>query len=119
MIRAANDISPGDYQIPYLLRFNLNDEQEERMGTIGIKVTADTILSFSLDAENAIEGNEGKLTLKIVNKGFADARFVTVELLPVSYTLLSEREIYIGTVDSDDFETATFDVIFNKIIPQE
>ena len=28
--------------------------------------------------------------------------------------MLSESQVYIGSVDSDDFETATFDVIFNK-----
>jgi len=116
-IRAANDIAPGDYQIPYTINFKLNDLPETRTGTIGIKVTGKTDLSFSLDTENPIVGTEGKLNLKIINTGFADAKFVKIKLLPSSYTLLSEKEIYIGTVSSDDFETATFNVIFNKLNP--
>ena len=62
----------------------------------------------------AVVGSEGKVILKIVNKGFADAKFVSVRIFPEGYTLLSDNNVYIGTVDSDDFESASFDVIFNK-----
>lgn len=115
-IKASNDISPGDYQIPYVLRYRESGEdvQREREGTIGIEVRADTDLSFSVDSEMPVIGQEGKLSLKLVNRGFSDAKFVLVKVIPEGYTLLSENEVYIGEVDSDDFETASFDVIFNK-----
>ena len=63
-------------------------------------------------------GRQSKINLKIVNKGLADARFVSVNLNPSGFTLLSEKEVYIGTVDSDDFETATFEVIFTSEKPK-
>jgi len=115
-IKAANDITPGDYQIPYILRFREQGETQttERFGSIGVTVTAITELSFSVSGETPVVGREGKITLKIINKGFSDAKFVLVKVFPEGYTLLSESQVYIGSVDSDDFETATFDVIFNK-----
>lgn len=111
-IKASNDIVPGDYKIPYTLTFKINNEQKQNTGTIGVTVKANPELSFSVTTENPIINTQGKIILKIVNKGFADAKFVTVKILPEGFTLLSEKEIYIGTIDSDDFETATLDVIF-------
>lgn len=112
-VKADNSISPGDYQIPYVLKYDDGDEKE-RTGTIGIKVIGNADISFSVSEEKPIVGEEGKVIFKIVNRGFADAKFVSVRIVPDGFTLLSESEVYIGTVDSDDFETASFDVIFNK-----
>ena len=116
-IKASNDIKPGDYKIPYTLTFKINNEQKQSIGTIGVTVKANPELSFSVTTENPIINTQGKITLKIVNKGFADAKFVTVNIIPEGFTLLSEKEIYIGTIDSDDFETATLDVIFKTKNP--
>ena len=71
-------------------------------------------MAFTVNADNAVIDKTGQITFKIVNKGFADARFVSIKAVPEGYTLLSEDEVYIGTVSSDDFETASFDVIFKK-----
>jgi hypothetical protein len=111
-IKAANDITPGDFQIPYTLKYDREGVERVRMGTIGVRVVSNTELSYSVDSENNIVGKQGKISLKIVNSGFGDVRFVSVKLIPESYTLLSDGVDYIGTIDSDDFETATFDVIF-------
>ncbi len=117
IIKASNEIIPGDYAIPYTLTYEINNQQKTRTGTLGIKVKADPDLSFSLSTENPVLNQKGQLTLKIVNKGFFDARFVSLKILPIGLTLLSEDEVYIGTVDSDDFETASFDVIFTSQNP--
>jgi len=115
-IKATNDITPGDYQIPYTLTYYLsNNTQRTSTGTIGISVVAQPDISFSVETENPIVGQKGKITLKIVNAGFSDARFVSVEAFPEGYTLLSESSVYIGSVDSDDFETASFDVVFDNL----
>ncbi len=118
-LKAAHDITPGDYQIPYILSFKTDSQQQTRQGTIGVTVRADSDLAFSLSTENPVLKQQDKITLKIINKGFADAKFLTIKVIPdiSSYTLLSENEVYIGTVDSDDFETATFDVIYKNQKP--
>lgn len=117
-IKAAQDITPGDYEIPYTLTYFINGEEKPaREGSIGVTVAADPELSYTISTETPVQGMQGQVTLRIVNKGFADAKFVSVRIAPQGFTLLSEREVYIGTIDSDDFETATFDVIFDETAP--
>ena len=113
-IKASSEITPGDYEIPYTLSYTFDNDDVTRTGSIGISVKANPDLTFSISTEMPVENTQGKITLKLVNKGFYDARFVSVRILPEGFTLLSDNEVYIGTVDSDDFETATFDVIFRK-----
>ena len=112
VIRVSDTAKPGDYNIPYIL--NYQNATSIKKGTVGVRITAEPDLSFSLSAENAVIGQKGRITLKIINKGLGDARFVSVKMLEDGFTLLSDREVYIGTIDSDDFETASFNVIFNQ-----
>lgn len=113
-IKAGNDLTPGDYSIPYTLTYNLDNETKQKIGTIGISVYGEAELSFTLETKTPVVGNKGKISLKIINKGFGDAKFISVKTIPSGYTLLSEKEIYIGTINSDDFDTASFDVIFDS-----
>ncbi len=116
-IKAANDISPGDYSIPYSIEFKLNDELQKREGTIGVSVAGETKLDYTISTENPVVGQQGKITLKIINKEFGDAKFVLVKVFPDGFTTLSDTQEYIGTIDSDDFESVTFDVVFKSPNP--
>lgn len=109
-IKADNTAKLGSYSIPYTIRYNSTAQK----GTIGIEVSGNVGLEFSALQENNIVGQQGKVSLKIVNKGLADARFVAVKIIPSGFTLLGSDENYIGTVSSDDFETSSFNVIFNS-----
>ncbi len=117
-IKAANDIKPGDYSIPYSIKYKINNEIQQKGGTIGVSVIAETDLGFSVNLENPIVGEKGKISIKIVNKGFANAKFVNVRIIPEGFTVLSDNEVYIGNIDSDDFDSASFDVLFNKRNPE-
>lgn len=118
-VQAANDITPGDYEIPYSLEYEDPETNSTvtKSGTIGVRVRANPILAYSIETENPVEDMQGRVTLKIVNKGFFDARFVSININSNGFTLLSDSEVYIGTIDSDDYETATFDVIFTSRSP--
>ncbi len=114
-IKASNDAKAGDYSIPYTLTYSINGTQQTpKTGTFSLTVEADPELVYSLSVENPVVGSQGKIKLKIVNKGFGDAKFVDVKIISDGYTLLSEEENYIGTVSSDDSETINLDVIFKK-----
>ena len=115
-VRMAPDARPGDYEIPYLLTYKISgsDELKTRQGTLGVRIAGSPELIFSISTENSIENKPGKISFKIVNKGFADARFVSVKVTSPDFLLLSEEEVCLGTVDSDDFETAEFDVVFDR-----
>ena len=100
--KASNDASPGDYQILYKIEFKKDDKIEKREGTLGVTVQANTELSYSVSTETPVIGKEGKITLKVINKGFSDAKFVLVRVIPEGYTLLSEDEVYIGGIAFSD-----------------
>lgn len=115
-IKAASDIKPGDYNIPYTLTYiDSNDEKKTRTGSIGITVSAKTEINYAIETKNNVAGEQGKISIKIINSGLGEIRFVNVEITSDNgLELLSSKEEYIGTIDSDDFELATFDVIFEK-----
>lgn len=116
-LRPAYDIKPGDYSIPYTINYRINGEPQTKTGSIGIQVTAQPELSFSISEDTPVVGMQGKITLKIVNDGLSDARFVSVRAIPQGFTITSDDEIYVGSVSSDDFETASFDAIFSEENP--
>ena len=112
--RIANDLHAGTYSLPYKITYEENNDKREQSGTIGIVVSAEPELEVAADTKNAIVGQQGELNLRIINKGLADSRFVYLFLESDDLTFLSEKSEYIGTIDSDDFETSSFDVIYNE-----
>jgi len=119
-IRAFTDITPGDYNIPYTIKFvNAdNDEDEERTGSFGLRVSAKTEIDFVAEVnEKAIVNEEGRITLEIINKGLGDIKSVSVQIFPSGFELLSKDKIFIGTVNSDDTDIASFDVVYKSSNP--
>ncbi len=120
-LRPSTDIVPGDYNIPYEVTFYDEDDDEtplKKTGSFGIRVSARTDIDFSVyTSDNAIVGKNGEITFEIVNKGLGEIKSVLVEVFPQGYDLLSKEKIFIGSVDPDDTEIATFDVIFNSPTP--
>ncbi len=113
-LKADNDAETGNYNVPYTLTY---DDDVVKTGTIGVTISGSADLTYSVEKENPVVGSQGKLTLKIVNKGIADARFVSIKVIPSGFTLLSDGDVYIGEIKSDDFETEKFDVIFTSANP--
>ena len=115
VIKASQDIEPGDYSIPYELNYfdTKEDETISKSGSIGVVVSAKTELDYSAEIKNNVVGEQGQVTLKIINSGFGDIKFVNVKIFPEGFTLLGSANDYVGTINSDDFESATYDVLFN------
>ncbi len=118
-IKASSSISPGDYNLPYRITYTFEDNKTTKTGSFGITVSARTELEYTIETEDNIVGNTGKVSLKIVNKGLGDIGFVSVKFVSVNgFEILSTKEEYIGTVRSDDFETASVDVLFKTTLGQ-
>ncbi len=115
--KVANDLPAGTYSISYLINYEENNAKREQKGTIGIVVSAEPELEVTADIEMPVMGQQTILNIRIVNKGLADARFVSLSIDSEGITLLSEKSEYVGTIDSDDFETAAFDIIPNTRRP--
>ena len=113
-IKASQDIVPGDYNIPYTIKyFDKSGKEFQKNGTIGIVVGARTEIDFNVEMEKNIVGESGTITLKIINKGLGDVKFVNIKIIPNGFSVLGSESDYIGNIDSDDFETATFNVKFD------
>ena len=120
-LRASIDITPGDYNIPYILKYvnaENNSEEFEKTGSFGLRVSAETDLDFVVDVQdNAIVGEEGEISLEIINKGLGEIKSMSVQIFPQGFELLSKDKIFVGTIDADDSDTATFDVIYKTTNP--
>jgi len=124
-IKASTDINPGDYNIPYEIRYTNSDTEEksEKKGNFGLRVSAKTQVDFSVEAkgskvDSAIVGQEGKISFEIINKGLGDLKSVNVKITPQGYELLSKDNIFIGTINADDTDLASYDVIYKSTNPK-
>lgn len=118
-IKASSNAKAGDYKINYKINYqdSLGETQPQKEGTFILTIEANPELAYTIDTDKPIIGSQGKIKLSIINKGLGDAKFVSVKIIPVGYTILSANEEYIGTVSSDDFEIINLDVIFEKENP--
>ncbi|MEM3405837.1 MAG: hypothetical protein QW117_02615 [Candidatus Pacearchaeota archaeon] len=112
-IKANNDAKPSNYNIPYIITYN-DGSTKTKKGVIGLTIYGNVDLYYIVSQKNNILNNKGKIDLKIINKGTTEAKFVVVSIIPKGYSLLSENEIYIGSIDPDDYEIASFDVIYKN-----
>ncbi|MEK6906503.1 MAG: hypothetical protein AABW81_02685 [Nanoarchaeota archaeon] len=115
-IKAPSNIKPGDYNIPYTIVYtDYNGSKITKKGSFGITVSAKTELNYGVEVKNNVVSEQGKVSVKIINSGLGDIRFVSVKIVSSNgLELLSAKEDYIGTISSDDFELSTFDVLFQK-----
>ncbi len=110
---AKPEAESGVYQVQ--LRISYSDELNKgyiKNGTIGIIVNAKPDISVTLDESGVYEpGKAGEIAVKVVNKGVTDIKFMNVKLGESSkYKIISSDEVYLGNIDSDDFETADFNL---------
>ena len=84
--------------------------------TIGLTIGAVPDLSITLDDSEIFEsGKAGEIVIKVVNKGLTDVKFMNIQLAESDdYRILSTDEFYLGNIDSDDFETAEYNLFIEK-----
>jgi hypothetical protein len=102
------------YKIPLIVKFTddkgYNYTKSELIG-VSVNTKPDLLVTLESTELNK-QLAEGKITLNLINKGLNDIKFVTVTLLQSEeYEILSASNIlYVGNIDSDDFETADFKI---------
>ena len=106
------DASPQIYKIPIKISYN----DTIKTSLISLEVTAIAKLDLILEESELVKVNDkGTVTLKFVNSGLTQIKFLKVTLQDgLSYEILSPKSLYIGEVDIDDFETEEF-LIISKI----
>jgi hypothetical protein len=98
-------------KIPLNMEFkdNLNNVYTQN-STFGLILNSPVRYIVSVDdTEIMAKDQQGDVTLTVSNTGVNNIQFLTVELKESPhYSILSTEQIYIGEVESDDFETVTY-----------
>lgn len=111
------DAASKSYKIPISIRYSdaLN-KNYSKSNIITVIVGGEPDVYVGIDSTNIYKaGSAGEVTVKIVNKGLPNMKFVNVKLSKSEkYRIISPAEIYIGNIDSDDYETADFKLYIEK-----
>lgn len=119
-----NTAQPDIYKIPLKITYREEDQVEPqpivRNSLISLSVTSEPSISINLEESFAIKNQANELTLKIINKGLGNIKFLEIELKNNPYvTLLTQNNIYIGDLDSNDFDTITFKLFVKTNAPDK
>jgi len=116
---ALNDAESGIYKIPVEISFyDEDDEKHEKNSLISLTINSDPIIGASIENGLLLKPRKNEINIKIVNKGLSDVKFLEVELgSSTYYNVLSTKNVYIGDVDSDDFDNVEFKVYFKGNAP--
>src|SRR3989338_10609427 len=101
----------GIYKIPVEINYEDNNSSNySKEGVISITINSEPELTLSLEKSAAlIRGKENEISIKLINSGLADVKFVYMEVKDSKgIKFLSEKTKYIGDVDSDDFDSADY-----------
>jgi hypothetical protein len=83
---------------------------------IGVGIGSAPDLVIGVDSTEVYsKGDVGDVTLKFVNKGVGNVRFMYAVLQDNgNFDVLSSEDVYIGNIDSDDYDTADFRIHLKK-----
>jgi len=106
---ALPDASSKIYKIPVRISYN----STLKSSLVSLEVSAKAKLDLILEESEVVKVNDkGAVTLKFINNGLTQIKFLKVTLQDSPYyEILSPRSLYIGEVDIDDFETEEFVII--------
>jgi len=107
------DTASGVYKIPVEITYEDDDgDEREKDELISVIVNSKPELKVSFEDNGVlIKGKENIFSIKIINSGLADVKFLYMKVNKVSgLNFVSEREQYVGDVDSDDFDSVEYKV---------
>ena len=95
--------------------FNLGEDNSDNY-SFGIVVKSPPSLFVQIDSIDVYkEKKSGDITLKFVNNGTSNIKFLTVNLEPSSdYEVLSSDRYYVGDLDSNDFQSVVYKIKVNN-----
>jgi hypothetical protein len=100
------------YKLPIDISFeNEAGTEFEQSTTTGVNVGGKPSIEAELNTEDALTEGTREITLRLVNKGHGSADFVSLEMQENdNLEVIGSNSVYIGSMDPDDFQTASFRV---------
>ncbi len=108
-----SDAESRVYKVPIIITYyDELETQYVKTDIIGLIVGTKPDLSVVIDETELHVGRRtGNVIIRFINKGFSDVKFLDVNLRETDeFELLSSSEVYVGNVDSDDYETAEYEI---------
>ncbi len=107
------DASSKVYKLPLIIEYSdeLGENYiKEYYTSLIIGEYPDLVTSID-SSEIVSDGDVGVVSLKFTNKGSSDIKFLYVELMQSGkYEIISPAAVYVGNIDSDDYETVDFKI---------
>jgi hypothetical protein len=116
-LMANPDAEAKPYKIPLMISYyDLTGMQYNKSNIIGIIVGSEPELSVDADTNELKKGTDSKISIRFVNKGLTNVKFLTSIIEENSdYNIISSKEVYVGKIDSDDYQTADYTLNVKKI----
>ena len=111
------ETSSGIYKIPVMIDYeDKYQNKSSKAELISLIVNSKPELKVSLESsEVIIKDKENTFLVKVVNSGLADVKFLYIKVNDVSgLSFLSDKEPYLGDINSDDFDSAKFTAFVNE-----
>ncbi len=111
---ALADAKSGIYKIPVIISYQLENKTISVPGFISLTINSKP--EFQLGSDNSIiKGQNNKISIRITNIGLTGSKFLNVKIGSISNAkILGNSEVYIGNIDSDDFDSVDLDIFVNE-----
>ncbi|MFZ5955077.1 MAG: COG1361 S-layer family protein [Nanoarchaeota archaeon] len=107
---ADAEAEPGIYKIPIKIEYVLDGTQKIEVSMISIIINSKPNLMINSESV-LLKNQKNDLDIEIINKGLGKTKFLEIELSQSGdYNILSSNKVYIGDLDSDDFDSAKFEI---------
>lgn len=111
-LRAYPDAISKVYKIPFILTYyDSLGNAKNKTDYVGVVVNGVPDISMLIDKTDiTMQTRTGSVSLKIINKGVSDVKFLNVILQKsADYELLSNTDtVYVGNLVSDDYQTVEY-----------
>jgi len=105
------------YKIPFeITYFDEIGNKFSKNDTIGILIGSNIDYIINVDDSDVLKkGSKGSFTISISNTGPSDMKFVILNILPSKdYEIIGKDIVYLGNLESDDFESSDFEIFLKK-----
>lgn len=110
---ALPNAAPGVYKVPLQISYN---DTVTKTTLLSLKIQVRPLISIESEKSDIMyQYSTGIITIKLVNKGLSDVKFLNVMLEnSPSYEIISSNQVYLGNIEIDDSDTVDFEVYVNK-----
>jgi len=115
IVDADADTKP--YKIPLTITYtDQYGEDFTKENTLGIVVYKKPDYTLNLESNDIFTSNrKGNVIISISNIGAGDMNYLNLKLKETEdYSVISTQKVYLGNLESDDYETAEFEIFVNS-----